>query len=222
MTRELAQALEVLARSQDMLEPVLSGYERQLAIHGPDPKAAFWKDGERQTRRYQILSRLFAPDDRRGGITVTDFGCGYGAFFDFLKDRPVMNGSRYIGVDLSAKMIDEARRRIDDPRATFHRHMILTEDTDYTFVCGTYNMNLGADRGEWADYVKASLKQLWSRTRRGLGFNMLSVGAVQQFPGLYYAEPDEFLGFCAENLGPDVSLSDDRPLPDWTIFVRRH
>jgi SAM-dependent methyltransferase len=221
MTRELAHALEVLVRAQDMLEPVLSGYERQLALYGADPKAAFWKDGERQTRRYQILSRLFAAEDRQGGVTVTDFGCGYGAFFDFLKDRQVMTGSRYIGVDLSAKMIDEARRRIHDPRASFQRHMILTEDGDYTFACGTYNMNMDADAGEWVDYVKASLKQLWSHTRKGLGFNMLSAGAVQQFPGLYYAEPDEFVDFCKRNFGPDVSLTDDRPLPDWTIFVRR-
>jgi len=221
MTRELAHALEVLARAQDMLEPVLDGYERQLAQYGADPRALFWKDGERQTRRYHILSRLFAEEDRQGGIAIADFGCGYGAFFDYLKDRPVMDGSRYIGVDLSAKMIDEARRRINDPRASFQRHMILTEDTDYTFACGTYNMSLGADRGEWADYVKASLAQLWSRTRKALGFNMLSVEAAQQFPGLYYAEPGEFVEFCTGNLSPDLSLSDDRPLPDWTIFVRR-
>lgn len=221
MTRELAQALEVLVRAQDMLEPVLSGYERQLAQYGADPKAAFWKDGERQTQRYQILSKLFAAEDRQGGITVTDFGCGYGALFDFLKDRPVMTGSRYIGVDLSRKMIDEARRRITDSRATFQRHMILTEDTDYTFACGTYNMNMDADEGAWADYVKASLAQLWSRTRKALGFNMLSTGAAQQFPGLFYAEPQAFVDFCKRDLAPDVTLSDDRPLPDWTIFVRR-
>ena len=221
MTRELAHALEVLVRAQDMLEPVLSGYDRQLALYGADPRALFWKDGERQTRRFQILSSLFAEEDRWGGITVTDFGCGYGAFFDFLKDQPVMADSRYIGVDLSVRMIDEARHRIRDSRATFQRHMILTEDTDYTFACGTYNMNMGADRGEWADYVKASLAQLWSRTRKGLGFNMLSAGAAQQFPGLYYAEAGEFMDFCIGNLSPDVSLSDDRPLPDWTILVRR-
>ena len=28
------------------------------------------------------------------------------------------------------------------------------------------------DAGEWTDYVKASLAQLWSRTAKGLAFNM--------------------------------------------------
>jgi hypothetical protein len=98
---------------------------------------------------------------------------------------------------------------------------MLTQDVDYTVACGTYNMLMDADPGEWATYVKASLLQLWSRTRKGLGFNMLRPDAPEQYPTLYYAEPREFRDYCVRALGPNVSLSDDRPLPDWTIFVRR-
>jgi len=221
MGLDLNQALETLIRAKGLLEPVLDSYERSLAAYGADPRSAYWKDADRQVQRYQILSRLFDKADRNGGITVTDFGCGYGALFDFLKDRPVMTGSRYVGVDISAKMIDEAKRRIADPRATFIRHMILTEDTDYTFVCGTYNMSMDADPGDWAAYVRASLTQLWSRTRKALGFNMLRSDAVEQYPSLYYAEPQAFLDYCREALSPNVELFDNRPLPDWTIFIRR-
>ena len=105
--------------------------------------------------------------------------------------------------------------------AEFQRHLIATEDADYTFVCGTYNMNLGADEGEWVDYIEASLEQLWSRTRKALGFNMLRSDAAEKYPGLYYADGREFLEFCKQSLGPDVSFTEDRPLPDFTIFVRR-
>jgi len=105
-----------------------------------------------------------------------------------LKDRPVMNESRYIGIDISQAMIDEAENCTQDPRAKFHRHLIATEEADYTFVCGTYNMNLSADEGEWLEYVKASLEQLWSKTRKALGFNLLRADAPDQYPGLYYAD----------------------------------
>lgn len=221
MVRDLAQAIDILKRSQRMLEPVLRSFDERLREFGADPRSAFWKNEEWQTRRYQILSRLFAEGDRQGGVVITDFGCGYGAFFDFLKDRPVMQGSRYIGIDMSANMIAEAERRIDDPRAGFRRHLIATEDSDYTFACGTYNMSMGADAEEWATYVKASLAQLWSRTRRALGFNMLRADAPEKFPGLYYADAKAFEDFCRESMSPDVAVTDDRPLPDWTIFVRR-
>ena len=221
MTETLAQAIETLKRSRSMLEPVLETFDARLAQYGSDPRSAFWRNAEWQRRRYDILSRLFSEDDRRGGVTITDFGCGYGAFFDYLKDRPVMEGSRYTGIDLSAAMIAEANARIDDPRATFRRHLIATKAADYTFVCGTYNMNLGADEGEWADYVKASLAQLWSKTSKALGFNMLRSDAPEKYQSLYYADGEEFLDFCRDTLSADVDYSNDSPLPDRTIFIRR-
>lgn len=219
--QDLAQAIETLKRSQAMLEPVLASFERRLRQFGADPKSAFWKNKEWQTRRYDILSRLFDVADRQGGVTIIDYGCGYGAFFDYLKDRPVMDASRYIGIDMSAAMIAEAEARIRDPRVSFRRHLIATEDADYTFACGTYNMNLGADRDEWAAYVKASLSQLWSKTGKALGFNMLRSDAPEKYPGLFYADGREYLEFCKESLSPDVTFTEDRPLPDFTIFVRR-
>lgn len=218
---DLSEAIETLKRSQEMLGPVLASFEHRLKQFGADPRSAFWRDEEWQRRRYDILVRLFAADDRNGGVTITDYGCGYGALFDYLKDRPVMEGSRYIGIDLSAAMIEEAESRITDPRATFQRNLIATESADYTFACGTYNMNLEADKGEWAAYVKASLAQLWSQTEKALGFNMLRADAEEKYPGLYYADAEEFLDFCKRALSPNVSFTDDRPLPDWTIFVHR-
>ena len=157
MTESLSQAIETLQRSRSMLEPVLASFEKRVAQFGADPRSAFWKDEEWQKRRYDILSRLFDEPDRLGGISITDFGCGYGAFFDYLADRPVMKNSRYTGIDMSAAMIEQAEARIDDARATFQHHLIATERADYTFVSGTYNMLMDADRDEWNDYVKASL-----------------------------------------------------------------
>ena len=221
MTESLSQAIETLQRSRSMLEPVLASFEKRVAQFGADPRSAFWKDEEWQKRRYDVLSRLFDEPDRLGGISITDFGCGYGAFFDYLADRPVMKNSRYTGIDMSAAMIEEANARIRDSRATFQSHLIATETADYTVVCGTYNMNLGANRDEWADYVKASLEQLWSKTTKAMGFNMLRFDAPDQYPGLYYADGMEFVKFCNETLSPDITYTDDRPLPDWTIIIRR-
>ena len=221
MTESLSQAIETLQRSRSMLEPVLASFEKRVAQFGADPRSAFWKDEEWQKRRYDILSRLFDEPDRLGGISITDFGCGYGAFFDYLADRSVMKNSRYTGIDMLAAMIEEANARIRDSRATFQSHLIATETADYTVVCGTYNMNLGANRDEWADYVKASLEQLWSKTTKAMGFNMLRFDAPDQYPGLYYADGMEFVKFCNETLSPDIPYPDDRPLPDWTIIIRR-
>lgn len=49
--------------------------------------------------------------DLRPGDVVVEIGCGTGVNFPLIQDR-IGPGGRIIGVDLSAEMLDEARRRV--------------------------------------------------------------------------------------------------------------
>ncbi len=204
-----------------MLTPVVRAYERRLKRYGPTAQGVFWKNREWQLRRYEVLEGIFDDTAQAGGITIHDFGCGYGPLFDYLADKPVMRRSRYIGTDMSQAMIDAARDSHDDPRATFVRGVAANEIADYTLVSGTYNMHMGADPGDWSDYIQASLQQLWRHSRRGLAFNMLSHEAAEQFSGLYYADAKMFVAFARSKLSADTQVVVDPPLPDFTVFVRR-
>ena len=212
---------DIFSLSPRMLSPVVRAYERRLQRYGPTARGVFWKDADWQLRRYQVLERIFDADADAGGVTIHDFGCGYGGLFEYLADKPLMRMSRYIGTDMSRAMIEAAKARIDDPRAHFVRGVGAVEDADYTLVSGTYNMHMGADPAAWADYIKASLMQIWARTRRGLAFNLLSHDSAEQFDGLYYADPLAFLEFSREKLSETAEIATDPPLPDFTIFVRR-
>jgi SAM-dependent methyltransferase len=221
MSKTLAQAIETIKNSNSMLEPVIEAFDKSIAKYGSNPKSAFWRNAEWQRKRYEILSALFSEEDRQGGITINDFGCGYGAFFNYLKEFPVMEDSQYIGIDISSAMIEQAKTNITDTRARFQRDLIATEIADYTFVCGTYNMNMEADETEWTNFIKASLAQLWSKTTKGLAFNLLRSDTTEKFNSLYYADLEEFLYFCRNTLSPKIEYANDSPLPDWTIFIRR-
>ena len=206
-----------------LLKPVARSYERRLAELGPDARAVFWKSEDHQLVRFETLYDVFDPaDEDRGGVSVADFGCGYGAFFEFLKDRPVMAGGSYVGYDMSKKMVLAARAHIRDPRARFVQHLTVTEPADYVFACGTYNMHMGAGRLEWSDYVKGSLKDLWRRTRRTLAFNLLRADAPDRYDGLFYADRADFETFCRDDLGGEVAVTNDDPMPDFTFTVRRN
>lgn len=205
-----------------LLKPVARSYERRLAELGPDARAVFWKSENHQLVRFETLHQVFDPaDEQAGGVSIADFGCGYGAFFDFLKDRPVLRGGSYVGYDMSRKMIDAARAQIRDPRARFIQQMTVTEPADYVFACGTYNMHMGADADEWADYVKHSLRELWAKTEKTLAFNLLRADADDRYQGLYYADGDAFLDFCRREMSPRTEVTNDDPLPDYTFIVRR-
>jgi len=217
----MVKVRETLKKSPKLLSPVVRAYERRLQQFGPEARGVFWKDEDFQAMRYDILYDVFDDADQAGGITIHDFGCGYGALFDYLKDKPVMRASRYIGTDMSADMVAAAQKRITDPRASFIRHLMAMDQADITFASGTYNMHVGQDEADWEDYVKASLKQLWGKTRKALAFNMLREDAEDRYDGLYYINGRDLFDFCTRELGPNVTIQNDSPLPDWTFFVRR-
>ena len=212
---------DILRATPKMLIPVVHAYERRLSRYGPTAQGVFWKNQEWQFRRYVILEEILDDMAQAGGITIHDFGCGYGSLFEYLANKAVMTGSRYIGTDVSQGMIDAAKALHQDPRAQFVRGVAAHETADYTIVSGTYNMHMGANPQEWLEYIQASIKQLWRHTRRGLAFNMLSHDSVVQHDGLYYADPIQFLKFARECLSSNVAVAVDPPLPDFTVFVRR-
>ncbi|MEK9754618.1 MAG: methyltransferase [Rhodospirillaceae bacterium] len=210
-----------MKRAPALLTPVVMAYEKRLRRYGETAQGVFWKNDEWQFRRYEILSRIFDESAEAGGVTIHDFGCGYGALFDYLCELPVMTGSRYAGIDMSEAMLAAARKRVTDPRASFQRQLWATEPADYTIVSGTFNMLIDADAREWRDYVEVSLRRLWKTTRRGLAFNMLNALSEGKLAGLYYVPPENMLAFVRAEMDPEAELSIDTPLPDFTIFARR-
>jgi SAM-dependent methyltransferase len=204
------------------LAPIAALYTLRLRECGSAARGVYWKNEEGQRLRFEVLLGVLDLKDDAGGITINDLGCGYGAFFDYLADKPVMQGSRFFGYDISDKMVIEARTRIQDTRATFTQSLMATEVADYSFVSGTYNMKLDEHDRDWSAYVEENLKQLWSKTRRGLAFNMLDLRTKKRKENdLYYADWQVYRDFCLRDLSPNVEVLRNYPLDEWTIYVHR-
>jgi len=203
-----------------LLNLVSRTYSYRVDQCGPVANGVFWKDQDGQMLRYELLLQAIASEDLNGPIIVNDLGCGYGALFDLLADQPMMQGGRYYGYDISPKMIEEAKARHADSRTTFIESPIATEPADYSFASGTYNMNFGARRNIWSEYVKTSLARLWDKTAKVMAFNMLDATSPERLTNLYYADRNEFVKF-AMGLSPEVEIIDDYPLSEFTIYVKR-
>ena len=214
---------ERLKETAKILAPIAALYRYRLLECGPTARGVFWKNESGQRLRFEVLLGVIDVEDEQGGITITDLGSGYGAFFEFLADQPVMQNSRYYGYDISGAMVLTAQRRIHDSRATFEQSMLATREADYSFVSGTYNMKLDESDRDWAAYVEESLKELWSKTRKGLAFNMLCTTTKnRKEKDLYYADWKVFRDFCEKELSPHVTVLRDYPLAEWTIYVHRY
>ncbi len=211
----------VLKRAPELLAPIAVLYSHRLAQFGTKPRGVFWKNAEGQQLRFDILSGVFDSDADKGGVSLNDLGCGYGALFTHLKDQASMQDSRYYGYDISEDMITRAKEEIEDPRANFIHSLVPTRDADYSVASGTYNMRMDIGDEEWGEYVRASLTHLWSRSRKAMAFNMLSTYGGNRLSDLYYADPRPYFDFCMRNLSRNIILFHDYSLDEWTMFVRR-
>ncbi|MDP6603382.1 MAG: class I SAM-dependent methyltransferase [Rhodospirillales bacterium] len=204
-----------------LLAPIADYFSRALERHGATPAGVLWRDDAGQRLRFTQLIGIFDDADRRGGVTINDLGCGYGALFDFLADRPEMAGGSYVGYDICADMLAHARRRITDSRASFVESLRATQPADYALISGTHNLKLDTRDAEWEDFVHKSLIDTWATSRKGLAFNMLGFDRTRRpQASLYYADPMRFYDFCQRHLSSDVTLVHDYPLAEWTMWVR--
>ncbi|MDP6120862.1 MAG: methyltransferase domain-containing protein, partial [Rhodospirillales bacterium] len=147
----------LLSDAPKLLAPVATVYDLQLDHHGIEARGVLWRNEENQRMRFEVLAGIIEAEDDKGGITVNDLGCGYGAFFTFLEDRPAMTDGRYYGYDISEDMVKAARQSIQDRRVTFSHSLVATHYADYSFASGTYNLKLDNDEAAWKKYVKESL-----------------------------------------------------------------
>jgi len=69
--------------------------------------------------------RSLLPD--LDGLRVLDLGCGFGDFCRYAREQ---GAKSVVGVDISSNMLDEARKRTDDPNIKYINSAIETFDHD--------------------------------------------------------------------------------------------
>lgn len=202
------------------LKNVAKVFDQGINSFGKTPRAVLWKNSEGQQLRFEVLAGILNDVPNSAPLSINDFGCGYGALFDFLAGLEGMSHMTYTGYDISREMVDASWARTSDRRAAFAKASIIERAADFTFVSGTYNLKLKVDDKPWKSYVKSSLTALWPMSKKGLAFNMLDINHPQRGEGLYYADAIEFMDFCSK-FSSNVVKVDDYPLHEWTILIRR-
>jgi 2-polyprenyl-3-methyl-5-hydroxy-6-metoxy-1,4-benzoquinol methylase len=105
-----------IEETQKKLDEYFTG---KLEIHGATAKGVDCNGEPAQVARFAELIRVIDPSKP---FTVIDYGCGYGAMFDFLHSRGWE--FEYYGVDLIEKMIIAGRETHKDyPNAHFRNSL---------------------------------------------------------------------------------------------------
>lgn len=201
------------------LKPVADYYAAALARHGATPQGVDWNSADSQRLRFEQLTRLWshlAPPH-----AVNDYGCGFGAMREFLRDAGY--AGHYCGFDIVPSMIDAARARANsDAHASFASRREDLSPADYTVASGIFNVKLAADGGDWKRYVYDTLDDLRAVSTRGFAFNMLTLRSdpERRRDHLFYASATALFDYCQERFSPRVAVLHDYPLYEFTVLVR--
>ena len=93
-----------MSRSIDL--KIAEIYNRKFLKHGPVPEASMWYSRKRQFARFDVITEQIKLLSTNETVTITDIGCGYGAFLEFLSERKFPSAWRYYGHDLSQEVVE--------------------------------------------------------------------------------------------------------------------
>lgn len=194
-------------------------YDEKIRAHGATPLGADWNSAESQRLRFAQLLKLV---DRKMSFSINDYGCGYGALSDYLRDEGYTFD--YRGYDISSAMIAEAK----EIHAAMSQAAFVCEESglstaDYTIASGIFNVKLNTSEAEWKEYMLRTLAKIDALSLTGFAFNVLTKYSDREFvrDDLYYADPLFLFEHCRAKFSRLVSLIHDYPLYEFTIVVRK-
>ena len=190
-------------------------YSACLRLDGLTPQGVHWRDQYSQSRRFEELIQVI--DQKQTGIHLTDLGCGYGAFFNHIANKPWMNKSRYLGLDMNPDMIQACRVNINDKRAEFRQEKQPCLTTDYLVASGTWNFKMHESRAFWWDKIKQDITRAWQLVEQGMAFNLLSIAPTSSL--LFWMDAEEIDRFVKKDITSNALVRQIWGLPDVSVLV---
>lgn len=210
----------------NIYQKVAAYYSKRLEDFGATARGVDWNDIDSQNLRFLQLCKLIRDVDvSESAVSVSDYGCGYGAFLSYLRQEFSTDKiSSFLGIDISEDMVSAAQDVWKDDRlARFMTGHLQDQKTDFAFASGIFNVCLQSDRDKWLDYMLQTIRDMDAASTQGFAFNCLTSYSDEDKKSdkLYYADPCFIFDFCKTNFSRNVSLLHDYNLYEFTILVRK-
>ena len=93
--------------SNKLISHISEYYNEKFSLHGPTPHGVDWNGLSSQFQRFVELCKIL---NTKKNFSINDFGCGYGALYEYLIQSGYKN-FQYNGNDISPLMIQSAQKR---------------------------------------------------------------------------------------------------------------
>lgn len=164
------------------------------------PKAVGWDSVERAELRYRLVAEYVRSCASTWAAYVVDFGCGLGAFDDYL-----VGPYKYLGIDGMPEYIEEAKKL--RTQTNFSVGSLTEVPKCNIIVCiGTYSLRGSYPDFAYKKYFEESVKELLEKADRMVVVTGLHTSVDGEFlPHLYYHNLKDLIKL-ASDLGVKLKL----------------
>ena len=195
-----------------------NSYTNRLMKYGNSPQGLFWKNSFTQIHRFELIITALNKYYNLKKFTICDIGCGYGKFFEFLRNKLKKSAFQYQGCDLNNELIDYCTKNYSDKNCKFFKKSSPKGIVDFSVMSGTFNLSVTDDIKIWEKYILKNLASIWKQTNKIMAFNLLHQNEKQIKQGLYYTDKNWIKDICEQNFGKtEIIISSI--LPDDILII---
>ncbi len=182
-------------------------YKNALKKYGATAKGLNWHSEHYQRKRFEIMVELL-EDEIEQNDTIIDAGCGFGDFYNFVKDSLKI---KYIGYEIVEENVKIANQRTKQP--IFQKDILKDQLEFADFYIASGSMNI---LSRFETYL--FIERCFEHSKKGFVFN-LPYGKDESKSFNYFL-PQEIKHF-AKKFECEV-FSQSGYLPnDFTIFLKK-
>ena len=196
-------------------------YNKRFDNFNNTPKGVFWNSKLSQDLRLNIILDKILQNTKSDKFSIADIGCGYGRFYEILKERNLDDKVKYQGFDINQKIINFCKNNKDFVNVKFGINALPFDDTDYVVMSGTYNLTPTNDISLWEDYIIKNLTNNWKFVRKAMIFNCLIKEKRKIEKKLYYTELSWIQKICERNFCDPEVIKHNLLKDDITIILKK-
>ena len=196
-------------------------YNKRFDTFNNTPKGVFWNSKLSQDLRLNIILDKILQDTKSDEFSIADIGCGYGRFYEILKERNLDDKVKYHGFDINQKIINFCKNNKDFENVEFAINTCPFKKTDYVVMSGTYNLTPTNNILLWEDYIIKNLTSNWKLVKKAMIFNCLIKEEKEISKALYYTELSWIKRVCENNFGKIQIFKNQLLKDDITIVIKK-
>jgi len=193
-------------------EIVKDFFNKLVEKHGYSPKSLAYSGEKSQKIKFNIVTEVGIEDN----CSVLDVGCGFGDYFNYLKQRGIKN-IKYCGIDISNKIVDFAKEKNSLVNVIQGNVLDLSDDEKYDYVI-SLGFNCVKTGTNWETLTQV-LDKMWKLSKKGIAYNAVSTFSETSPRKIYFVSPAKVIDYIMTNLTYKVVFRHDYMPHDFTIFA---